>query len=289
MSRPDWSIGKRNPALDLSRNVHFDIEINNLIASLLTSIDLHDYPLDINTYEAISSYYNIPIKNLAIGYGATEVIERILRSFNIKNLYILAPTFEMITVYCENININYSFINSLDEAVDLTFSLYVVNPNGNNGAILDLTEIYKNFQYCIVDEVYADFDNTHSLLDIESDNLIIIKSLSKSLGVAGFRVGFCKSSFNNINKIQALRHSYVTSSLVNEIIPKIIFETPNVIKRMKKSKELLEGMFDCVESHGNYVLFKQPNAFTEKYGCKLVGGVYRMALLDRSLIYKCLV
>lgn len=286
MIRPDWSEKKTKPVLDLSKNVHYDSILFNLISSILSNQDLHDYPLDIHTYEAISLYYNIPVKNIAIGYGSSEVIERVLRALNIKNLYILVPTFEMVPVYCTNNNINYTFISCLDEAVDSSFSLYIVNPNGNNGSIMDLTNVYTKFQYCIVDEVYADFDNSYSLLNVDTDNVIIIKSLSKSLGVAGFRIGFCKASTDIIYKIQLLRHSYVTSSLVNVVIPKIIFETPNVISRMKNSKNYLESKYECVESHANYVLFKHPNILTDTYGYKVVDGLYRMALLDINLILK---
>ena len=44
----------------------------------------------------------------------------------------------------------------------------------------------------------------NSLLNKNHKRLIIIKSLSKSLGLAGIRVGFCKSSAV-LTKLQAVR------------------------------------------------------------------------------------
>ena len=70
----------------------------------------------------------------------------------------------------------------------------------------------KMFKYLIVDEVYSDFYDKFSLLKSNLKNVIIIKSLSKSLGFAGLRVGFCCASKSIIKKIQTCRMSQVTSS-----------------------------------------------------------------------------
>ena len=42
----------------------------------------------------------------------------------------------------------------------------------------------------------------------------------------------------------------------------------------------LENKFECKKSYANYVLFKDKNEYTEKFGCKKVEGYYRMALID---------
>ena len=284
MNRPDWTVKRDKPVIDLSKNVHYDSLMNSYISELLNDVDIHDYPSEYKVYDAISKYYNIKLEQLAVGYGSSEVIERVLRALKIKKLYILIPTFEMIQVYCINNGIEYTVIEDLSQAVDPEYSLYIVNPNGNDGTILNLSDIYHKFDYCIIDEVYADFDDQFSLLKFDSEKLIIIKSLSKSLGIAGLRIGFCKASISNTIKIQDLRHSYITSSIAEVIVPNIISKTPTIVERMKHSKSFLESKFECIESHGNYVLFKKPNVLTDLFGCKNVNGLYRMALLDMETI-----
>ena len=58
----------------------------------------------------------------------------------------------------------------------------------------------------------------------------------------------------------------------------------SIVERMKHSKSFLESKFECIESHGNYVLFKKPNVLTDIFGYKNVNGLYRMALLDMETI-----
>ena len=38
------------------------------------------------------------------------------------------------------------------------------------------------------------------------------------------------------------------------------------------------------KSHANYVLFKEKNIYTEKFGAKLIDGYYRMALADMDTL-----
>ena len=70
--------------------------------------------------------------------------------------------------------------------------------------------------------MYFYFYSKYSLLNEELKNLIVIKSLSKSLGFAGLRVGFCYSSKEIIKQIQTLRMSQITTSLATLVVPKII-------------------------------------------------------------------
>ena len=136
----------------------------------------------------------------------------------------------------------------------------------------------------IVDEVYSDFYDTHSLINEISDNTVIIKSISKSLGFAGLRVGFCCGSLELINEVQKYRMSQITTSIASLVIPKIINMTPQVVERMLETKNYLENKFDCKKSLSNYVLFKNKNIYTEKFGAKFIEGHYRMALADMDTL-----
>ena len=49
---------------------------------------------------------------------------------------------------------------------------------------------------------------------------------------------------------------------------------------MQLTKKFLEKKFKCKNSYANYVLFKDNNKYTEKFGCKKIEGYYRMALID---------
>ena len=78
--------------------------------------------------------------------------------------------------------------------------------------------------------------------------------------------------------------SQVTTSIAALVIPEIINMTPEVVTRMKESKNFLEKKFNCKKSYANYVLFKEQNIYTEKFGAKKIDGFFRMALADMNTL-----
>jgi histidinol-phosphate aminotransferase len=102
----------------------------------------------------------------------------------------------MIEVYCQLNGKEYIKINNdqIEEYANENDALYIANPNGLSGDAISIKHLTSKFKYVFADEVYADFYNEHSLLNDWSDNVIVIKSLSKSLGLAGLRVGFAVAS-----------------------------------------------------------------------------------------------
>ena len=285
--RPDWTINKKSKPIDLSKNVHYDRILNEKIKNIIKKSDfLLNYANDYKVYKAISKYYKINIQNLAIGFGATDVIDRTLRTIKIKKLLIVKPSFMIVDVYCKIYNINYEFINfeEIEKKSNKNSAIYIVNPNGVNGEAHNIKKYSKMFKYLIVDEVYSDFYDKFSLLKSNLKNVIIIKSLSKSLGFAGLRVGFCCASKNIIKKIQTCRMSQVASSFASLVLPEIINLTPQVIFRMQTAKKFLQKNFKCKNSFSNYVLFKKKNKYTRKFGCKNIDGYFRMALADLKIL-----
>ena len=284
ISRPDWTKKKISKRIDLSKNVHHDKILNEKIKEIIYKSNfILNYANDFKVYEAISKYYNINLENLAIGFGATDVIDRTLRAIKIKKLFIVKPSFRMVDIYCKMINLDYEFIDfkEINSKINQKNSgIYIVNPNGVNGEVHEIKKYSGCFKYFIVDEVYSDFYEKYSLLNNKLKNLIVIKSLSKSLGFAGLRVGFCYSSKEIIKQIQALRMSQITTSLASLVVPKIINMTNKVILRMQITKRFLENKFECKKSYANYVLFKDKNEYTEKFGGNKIDGYYRMALID---------
>ncbi|MDA9062794.1 aminotransferase class I/II-fold pyridoxal phosphate-dependent enzyme [Candidatus Pelagibacter sp.] len=286
--RPEWKKIIQDQKIDLTKNVHHDKILNDKIKNIIQNSNfILNYANDSKIYQSISQYYKISVENISIGFGATDLIQRVINSIKIDKLYIVTPSFMMVDVYCKMIDLDYEFINfdQIDKIEQKNNSgIYIVNPSGVNGEAVDVRPYLKNFKWVVLDEVYSDFFDKFSLLGNISSNIIIIKSLSKSLGVAGLRVGFCCGSIDLINEVQKLRMSQVTTSLASLVVPEIINMTPDVISRMKVSKIFLENKFDCKKSYANYVLFKKKNIYTERFGAKNVDGYFRMALADMNTL-----
>lgn len=283
VSRPDLA-PQNNAAIDLSKNVHYDMYTVDKAKQLASTINISSYPDTFTLYTAICNYYNKPISCTTVGYGATEILERIFKALSFKHMTIVAPTFEMVEIYATLYSKKYRTVSVDCLHNDTNEVLYIANPSGLYGYSLELTEISKRYKLCIIDESYADFYPQHSMLNSIPDNVIIVKTLSKSLGLAGLRVGFCFASKAITAKLQEYRSNFVCNSLAPTLVSNLISDTPAVVRRMLKTKMYLESNYNTEPSVGNFVLFKQSNKLTDKFGYRKVDNTYRMALINKELL-----
>lgn len=289
MQRPSWQNLIRNKRnLDLSHNIHYDSILKDEIKKILASVDsFHDYPHQIDLYEPISRYYKVPLNQLTIGYGGTEILERIVKSLDFDTAYIIEPCYKMINYYCDIYHKKYVSLTVDDLQLinpDKNSILVIANPNGINGEAHCINEYINKFKYVVSDEVYGDFYPKISLINSNFDNAIIVKSFSKSLGLGGFRCGFAIAPAHITELLQLTRSNVDMSSFSSIIIPKIIDMTPGVIHRMNEAKMFLEQTYNCKSSTANYVLFKEPNKYTEAFGSQYLDGHYRMALTNMEVL-----
>lgn len=161
--------------------------------------------------------FGVHTENIIVGNGAAELIKSLMECINGKTGFI-RPTFEEYpnryneqnSVYMDIDNENYTYtkddiINYFNEKK--INNLVIVNPDNPSGNYIskkDLLELAKwskekNIKL-IVDESFSDFsdelENTlieQSIID-RFNNLYVMKSISKSYGVPGLRLGILVSS-----------------------------------------------------------------------------------------------
>lgn len=170
--------------------------------------------------------FGVHTENIIVGNGAAELIKSLMECINGKTGFI-RPTFEEYpnryneqnSVYMDIDNENYTYtkddiINYFNEKK--INNLVIVNPDNPSGNYIskkDLLELAKwskekNIKL-IVDESFSDFsdelENTlieQSIID-RFNNLYVMKSISKSYGVPGLRLGILVSS--NIDSINWMK------------------------------------------------------------------------------------
>lgn len=290
--RPDWTVLRyQKEKLDLSNNICYDRILIEDVRKLFSKSQFRQYPDEAKIYFSLSRHYEIDAKNIAIGYGIGELITRILKLPSLRKISILSPTWPMVEVFSKI----FSLPHSLDHDNSSNF-LYLANPNGVDGSIIskDVIERFlSSYELVIVDEAYAEFSKTdQSVIDLvgKYDNLIVLKTFSKSLSLAGLRLGYAFSNKSLIADLQLTRPSCVTNGMLTETIDELLSMIPAHVDRMNKTKSILESSYICNESNGNFVLFRDSiQSISDTFLVKNIPDIgMRMALVDELTLYQCL-
>lgn len=291
--RPDWTKPRREPSslIDLSTNIcydhHVEREINTIIHS--AHISVNDYGDEIPVYNAISAYHNVPIENITLGFGLGELYGRIVDIFQHHRFAIHTPTWEFASVACKVRDVPYVEIHDL-HVVPSASILYVSNPSGVTGDVFNkytLQGISQKYNTVIVDESYGEYSTIpSSVIDSVNDyNIIVLKTLSKSLGVAGLRIGYAIANKNLTNMMQERRPSSTTSSLASLLAPKLFDMIPNHVGRMTRTREWLISKYNLKQTNGNYVLFDEvPDEISTNFKTKKQTNNIRMTLTNLETI-----
>ncbi|AKB17738.1 aminotransferase class I/II-fold pyridoxal phosphate-dependent enzyme [Methanosarcina sp. WWM596] len=178
---------------------------------------LSQYPsgLDIQNILA-SKMFGCHSNQIIVGNGAAELINSLLTISN-GTVGVIYPTFneypervqanKLKTMYPKNENFSYSAkdLQKFSHDIDNLILINPDNPSGNFIPVEDVIELAdhlrKNNKKLILDESFVDFTSkgaTNSLIhkDLlnENPNMIVIKSISKSYGVPGIRLGVMATS-----------------------------------------------------------------------------------------------
>ena len=278
--------------IDLSKNVIHDEVFLGELYQYKTSIN-NEYPNDKKIYEVVSSYYKVEEKNIAIGLGSGEVLSRIISNMGIDTLHVIEPTFHGAERFCNNSNVKYIPIYYKDfnkinlEDLPTLGCVYVANPNGNNGHSFTREEIQyllDNNDLVILDEAYIDYGSDSFINNIQN-NLIVLRTFSKSLGLPGIRCGFCVSTVSNIKKIRSTELPYCSTYSSGLILEKYIDKIPSIVKRMKEGKEFIQALYSHLPSDGCYVLLDKEHEeiFKNKILYSYRGDYIRIALTNKRI------
>ena len=186
---------------------------------------LEDYPsgMEVNTLLAAKNF-KVRRENIIPGNGAAELIKSLMENIITGRTGFIRPTFEeypnrydndkndAVIFNSSSLDYKYSADDVINFFSDKNIStLIVINPDNPSGNYIDKAGILKLIAWSaenkcrlILDESFADFsdepDNSmirQQILD-SNPNLFIVKSISKSYGVPGLRLGILASGDKEI-------------------------------------------------------------------------------------------
>lgn len=163
--------------------------------------------------------FDVDMKHIVIGNGAAELIKELMHIFKGKRLGIIFPTFEEYNHRFEGEIVAFSssrddFSYTVQDLMEFyegksLDGLVLINPDNPSGNYICKSDILNLIEWCerrsiklIVDESFVDFADAceeSKVTLIEEQilerfrNLIVVKSISKSYGIPGLRLGILVS------------------------------------------------------------------------------------------------
>lgn len=173
--------------------------------------------------EAIADYYQVNPNQVFVGVGSDDVIGMCFLTFFNSDKPVVFPdiTYSFYDVWADLFKIKYE-TKPLNEDFEIVKEDYLAenggiifpNPNAPTAVEMPLChieEIVRKNQDCVViiDEAYADFGEVSALSLIDKyDNLLVVRTYSKSRALAGMRIGYAIGSEKLINPLKAVKFSY---------------------------------------------------------------------------------
>lgn len=230
---------------------------------------------------ALAETENVSAENVFAGNGSDEVLALCFPAFFDSEIVFADITYSFYKVFADLFKIKYRLI-PLNDDFTININDYfnikeqaiiIANPNAPTGIALQPEQIKSILdknpdKLVIIDEAYVDFFGKSCVcLTKTYDNLLVVKTFSKSYSLAGIRCGYAvgnKELITALNKIKDSFNSYPLDAVCqkvcvaalgdaeyhNEVISKI------VKTREKFTAELKNIGFEVLPSDANFVFAK---------------------------------
>ena len=272
--------------IDFSENRNIFMPSEKMRKCLLLIVKkVVEYP-DYKNTKVIANYFGVSFDNVSITNGSMEAINLLVNVLKKNDATLFKPTFwgyeDALMRYEYNIKsmpldhkLKYNVDNIKLQAQNSDI-IFICNPNNPTLDFIDkniLIEIVKHNPDChfIIDETMLIFDKdffNKSLVEYVGNvnNLSVIISFSKFLGIAGLRTGAVFSNENLIKKIKKQIVPYSLGIIQQELLPcafsdkDYINKTRELIKINKDQLCGVLGNIGChiIDGNTNFILVQLP-------------------------------
>lgn len=269
--------------------------------------DLRKYPDPTcsKLVDAIAKEYSRKPSETFVGVGSDDVLAVAFMTFFNSDKPILFPdiTYSFYDVWAEVLRIPYvrkplndDFSIRMEDYLGENGGIVIANPNAPTGLELDgdvVETIIKSNpdSVVIVDEAYVDFGGKSVLPLIDKyDNLLVVRTFSKSRSLAGLRIGYAFGNEKMIKYLLDVKYSinsYTMNMPALELGALAASDSAyfddvcrKVIATRERTKTALKALdFSFADSHTNFIF--------AKYNGDMQRDEIAAALRERKILVRC--
>ncbi len=235
--------------------------------------------------EKIAEVINVTKENILCGVGSDQIIELIIKVFLEPGDSVVMPTpsfsmYPLSTILNRGkaieVPLDQDFNYDIDKMIQIIQDVkpklvFLCTPNNPTGCLLSSEDIKRILKIAdcpvVVDEAYAEFTQESMIEDLmDYPDLIILRTFSKSYGLAGLRSGYAIAHPDMIETINLVKPPYNVSSYAQEASFFVLEHKAYYDDMVKKSIQQRDWLknelqaFDVVErvyeSHANFILVR---------------------------------
>lgn len=252
---------------------------------------------------AIARLHGLEPEQVFVGNGSDEVLALCFQAFFTPGRTVLFPdiTYSFYPVYCDLFGLSYQevpldgeFRVNVAELMGSKGGVVLANPNAPTGRALPLADIEALAAgnpgvAVVIDEAYVDFGG-HSAVGLiqKYPNLAVVRTLSKSYGLAGLRVGYVLGDADLIGAVNAVKNSFnsytvdrlAQAGALAAIEDRAYFNetVEKVVRTRTRTAERLRAMgFHVYDSSTNFLFIRHPEAAAKE----LLDGLREKGILVR--------
>jgi len=278
---------------------------------MLEKTPLHRYP---DPYakelcKKAGKLYNISPERITAGNGSDELIALIISTFFEKEeeMATFEQDFSMYRIYGEIYGIKQTVLpKKKDLTIDVEQTIQYINENEVKGLIFSnpcnptslvlarekVVQIVEAVEaLVIVDEAYMDFSDQSILNVIDKyDNLIVLKTCSKAVGMAGIRLGFAMANQRITKALRAVKAPYNVNTFTQSIGTALLEEKSyleNCSKELTNAnKAFYENLKKWNEIYKLFEVIYPPETNFVYIKSSKAAEIFEL-LLERSIAVRC--
>lgn len=236
-------------------------------------VRLYPDPESVRLREAASRAYGFPIDWIIAGNGSDDLLSVLVRSCAGEGEIVAYPV-PTYSLYRTLVRAQGAVPREIPWPEDYSVPpglegrlVFLARPNAPTGTMVALRELRELAGRCggilCVDEAYVDFADDHALpLVRELDNVVVLRSLSKSFSLAGARVGLGFAHPEIIRGLRKVKDSYNLSRMAQAAGEAALADLESMrrnVERVRATRErLVGGLKDlgipCLPSQANFIL-----------------------------------
>ena len=280
------------PAVKLNQNESpFDLPkaLKEELVQTFLSIPFNRYPKEqpLELRDQLAAHLDYPPEGLLIGNGSNEITYTLGLCLIEPGRHVVLPS-PLFSLYEKVVSLYEGTLVAVPPKPDLHFDVealsdaiekhnpsitVLASPNNPTGLSLSFEEIERlasiSNGFLVVDEAYHEFSSQRSAFELlpSYPNLIILRTFSKAMGLAGIRIGYLAAHPDVVREFMKSRIPFAVDRIA-ETVALTLLDKPEILADhvdylVRERDQLISHLqampdIDVIPSDANFVLFKSP-------------------------------